>query len=55
VLYFLLYVYNFGRDGANVNLEEVPIYVIFFTLIIGAALRKIEMMHRQDLNRQGIE
>jgi len=43
---YALYTISFGRNGANIHLEEVPLYIIIFTLVVGAALRKLEMMQR---------
>jgi len=50
-----LYILKYGRNGGNISFGEVPVYIMAFTFIVGAALRKIEIMHRTDLNRQRSE
>ncbi|CDW71973.1 multi-sensor hybrid histidine kinase [Stylonychia lemnae] len=50
-----LYLYFYGQNGVNVPLLEVPIYILFTSLIMGVVLRRSEIFHREELNRKKAE
>ncbi|CDW91743.1 multi-sensor hybrid histidine kinase [Stylonychia lemnae] len=54
-LYKILLVYIYGVDGMNAQKQQLPLYVIFYTMLVGLALRRQEQLYREEMNSKKME